>query len=442
VPGEGGLNLTRSAMEAATDEYMRFGAIREMHERKAAGIALSATWDERGVKLRSKIVDPVARLKVEEGVYKGYSVGVNPTLMMDKTVEKLLWVETSLVDRPKDVDAIFTHQRAEDAALVLPAEQPAAPEARADTKPEGEYGSASDAGYADPGYQDDKKPRYPLKEGGSFSEKRVRAAWSYINQADNASAYSQGDLAKIKSRIKSAAKEVGIEISEEDRAQDATSVPMRENLEPGKCPVCGKACQYCAEAMSNRAEQPIDQDTQQSEPAPVQAEVAQEIGARSEETAAIGHDAPSQLPGAGDGGERTDDAPSPPAGDVATIPAPPPAETLTRLEERATLAETRLATAQAEVERLTTALSAAEERADTLANSPVPVTPPIRYWPQNLSREHYMARGNEALDLRKQLEEERASLEKMPPAVGDIEEQRRRATRLYDLNRQLFALNG
>ena len=43
------------------------------------------------------------------------------------------------------------------------------------------YGPASQAHYADPGYQHDRKKRYPLD-----SEEHCRAAWSYINQADNA----------------------------------------------------------------------------------------------------------------------------------------------------------------------------------------------------------------------------------------------------------------
>jgi hypothetical protein len=79
---------------------------------------------------------------------------------------------------------------------------------KANGKAEGDYGSRSEAKYADPGYQDDKKPRYPLNR-----EKRVRAAWSYINQADNARAYTSEQLGRVKARIRAAAKEYGIEIS-------------------------------------------------------------------------------------------------------------------------------------------------------------------------------------------------------------------------------------
>ena len=65
-----------------------------------------------------------------------------------------------------------------------------------------------DVEYADPGYQSDKKKRYPID-----TEEHARAAWSYINQADNASAYSSEDLAKVKAKIKAACKKFGIEIA-------------------------------------------------------------------------------------------------------------------------------------------------------------------------------------------------------------------------------------
>lgn len=66
-----------------------------------------------------------------------------------------------------------------------------------------------DVEYADPGYQNDGKKRYPID-----TEEHVRAAWSYINQSDNAKMYSTEQLDNIKSRIKSAAKKFGIQISD------------------------------------------------------------------------------------------------------------------------------------------------------------------------------------------------------------------------------------
>lgn len=66
-----------------------------------------------------------------------------------------------------------------------------------------------DVTYADPGYQADKKKRYPID-----TAEHVRAAWSYINQADNAKEYSPDQLKQVKARIAAAAKKFGIQISE------------------------------------------------------------------------------------------------------------------------------------------------------------------------------------------------------------------------------------
>jgi hypothetical protein len=66
--------------------------------------------------------------------------------------------------------------------------------------------------YADPGYQKDGKKRYPLD-----TAKKVRAAWSYINQADNQKPYTAAQLSRIKGKIKKAAKSFGIDIAQESR---------------------------------------------------------------------------------------------------------------------------------------------------------------------------------------------------------------------------------
>jgi hypothetical protein len=53
-----------------------------------------------------------------------------------------------------------------------------------------------DVEYADPGYQSDKKKRYPID-----TEEHIRAAWNYVHKKENADKYSSADLAKIKARI-------------------------------------------------------------------------------------------------------------------------------------------------------------------------------------------------------------------------------------------------
>ena len=45
------------------------------------------------------------------------------------------------------------------------------------------------------------------------SAEHIRAAWSYINHADNAAKYARDEINAIKGRIKRAAKAHGVEIS-------------------------------------------------------------------------------------------------------------------------------------------------------------------------------------------------------------------------------------
>jgi phage head maturation protease len=70
-----------------------------------------------------------------------------------------------------------------------------------------------DTQYADPGYQKDNVKRYPLD-----TEAHCRAAWSYINMSKNAAKYTPEQVASIKSKIKAAAKRLGVQISSESRS--------------------------------------------------------------------------------------------------------------------------------------------------------------------------------------------------------------------------------
>ena len=53
-----------------------------------------------------------------------------------------------------------------------------------------------DVEYADPGYQKDKRKRYPLD-----TEDHIRAAWSYINMPKNQEPYTSEQVASIKAKI-------------------------------------------------------------------------------------------------------------------------------------------------------------------------------------------------------------------------------------------------
>lgn len=68
------------------------------------------------------------------------------------------------------------------------------------TRGEREYG---DVKFADP-----TNKKYPID-----TAEHVRAAWSYINHADNAAKYEKSEVASIKRRIRAAARKQGVEIS-------------------------------------------------------------------------------------------------------------------------------------------------------------------------------------------------------------------------------------
>lgn len=79
-----------------------------------------------------------------------------------------------------------------------------------------------DVKYADPGYQDDGKARYPID-----TAEHVRAAWSYINQGDNASKYTAEQVASIKAKIRAAAKRLGVQIADSGRSAALAALEAR-----------------------------------------------------------------------------------------------------------------------------------------------------------------------------------------------------------------------
>ncbi len=73
---------------------------------------------------------------------------------------------------------------------------------RADVTPsEGEQ-KCGDVAFADP-----TNKKYPIDSPG-----HIRAAWSYINHADNAAKYTAAEVDLIKKRIKAAAKNYDVSI--------------------------------------------------------------------------------------------------------------------------------------------------------------------------------------------------------------------------------------
>ena len=124
-----GETITSEAMKAALPDYMKIANIREMHQLKAAGVALSATVEDDGrTKLCAHIVDAEAVKKVRAGVYKGFSIGGTVTgrdEVSKTTITGLRLSEISLVDRPANPDAVITCFKADGAGVEAEAVEPA-----------------------------------------------------------------------------------------------------------------------------------------------------------------------------------------------------------------------------------------------------------------------------------------------------------------------------
>ena len=104
--------ISAEAMKAAIPDYMKFGAVREMHGSNAAGTAIEINVENDGrTFFGAHIVDPVAVTKVKTGVYKGFSIGGSVTArdeLNKSQITGLKLTEISLVDRPANPDAVFT----------------------------------------------------------------------------------------------------------------------------------------------------------------------------------------------------------------------------------------------------------------------------------------------------------------------------------------------
>jgi phage head maturation protease len=208
--------VKREALADALGDYMKFGNIREMHQLSAVGKAKNAEVDDKGLYLGAKVVDDRAWDKVMEGVYSGFSIGgkvLERAAGDSKTINKLRLDEISLVDRPANPEAVFDcwkrsaasegNLQSDDPVAVLKA---AIERIDALLKGGNEAGDGDkpygDVEYADPGYQEDGKKRYPID-----NEKHIRAAWNYIHKPKNAGKYSSEQVARIKSKIVSAWKD-------------------------------------------------------------------------------------------------------------------------------------------------------------------------------------------------------------------------------------------
>lgn len=156
--------IAAEAMKAAIPDYMKFGAVREMHGSNAAGTAIEINVEDDGrTFFGAHIVDPVAVTKVKTGVYKGFSIGGSVTArdeLNKSQITGLKLTEISLVDRPANPDAVFTCYKADkpkDGEEAADKEEDDKPTDKADETPADDAEKADGDSKDDKGDKDDKK---------------------------------------------------------------------------------------------------------------------------------------------------------------------------------------------------------------------------------------------------------------------------------------------
>lgn len=99
--------IEKEASYRAAEEWASIGNIREMHQPSAVGKKLWMEKRDRGVYISAKIVDPIAKLKVHEGVYTMFSVGGKVLERQENRIRAYRMTEVSLVDRGANPDSSF-----------------------------------------------------------------------------------------------------------------------------------------------------------------------------------------------------------------------------------------------------------------------------------------------------------------------------------------------
>jgi phage head maturation protease len=115
--------ILADAIKNSIPDYMKFGALREMHQNIAAGTTLSLKVSDDGkTEIQALVVDPVSCKKVLSGTLKGFSIG-GKVLKRNATkrniIESLKLTEISLVDRPANPDAMIALYKADEAEKSL-----------------------------------------------------------------------------------------------------------------------------------------------------------------------------------------------------------------------------------------------------------------------------------------------------------------------------------
>lgn len=215
--------IAAEAMKAAIPDYMKFGAVREMHGSNAAGTAIEINVEDDGrTFFGAHIVDPVAVTKVKTGVYKGFSIGGSVTArdeLNKSQITGLKLTEISLVDRPANPDAVFTCYKAD-----KPKDEE---EADKDDKPSDK--SAEEE--SDKPKDGDKKPEAEDKDDKDDKEDEAEKSAS-VNLSESEIAILKAVLAKAEKQeaATKADDPVDESVSKSDKSDDLAKAEMADAL--------------------------------------------------------------------------------------------------------------------------------------------------------------------------------------------------------------------
>ena len=209
--------IAAEAMKAAIPDYMKFGAVREMHGSNAAGTAIEINVEDDGrTFFGAHIVDPVAVTKVKTGVYKGFSIGGSVTArdeLNKSQITGLKLTEISLVDRPANPDAVFTCFKADkpkDGEEV--ADKDDEPTEKTDETP------ADDTEKADGEKADDKEDEAEKSASVELSESEIAILKAVLAKAEKLEAATKADEPADES------------VSKSDKSYDLAKAEMADAL--------------------------------------------------------------------------------------------------------------------------------------------------------------------------------------------------------------------
>ena len=182
--------IAAEAMKAAIPDYMKFGAVREMHGSNAAGTAIEINVEDDGrTFFGAHIVDPVAVTKVKTGVYKGFSIGGSVTArdeLNKSQITGLKLTEISLVDRPANPDAVFTCFKADKPKDEEEADKDDKPTEKTDETPadDAEKADGDTVDDKEDGKEDDKKDEAEKSASVELSESEIAILKAVLAKAE------------------------------------------------------------------------------------------------------------------------------------------------------------------------------------------------------------------------------------------------------------------